>query len=134
MKEQVYFLSKAKKIKERGRDRFVWRDRWGNSIPCLILFVDGLGVPATNCINLVKVPKGREERVEFQSPFESVTCKTMRQYLHNNIRSSVYENKKSKEPQYNWVYLVTFLPLESKAQVNKLTNVNVYPTCFRKTF
>ena len=86
----------------------------------MILFVDGLGVPATNCINLVNVPKGREERAEFQSPFESDNTST-------TIWDIVYENKKSKEPQYNWVYLVTFLPLESKAQVNKLTTVNVYP-------
>ena len=97
-------------------------------------FADGLGVPTTNWINLVKVSKGREETTKCQSSFESMTCKTMRQYLHNNIRSSVYENKKSKEPQYNWVYLVTFLPLERKAQVNKLTTINVYPTCFRITF
>ena len=93
----------------------------------MILFVDGLGVPATNCINLVKVPKGREETAEFQSPFESDNTST-------TILDIVYENKKSKEPQYNRVYLVTFLPLESKAQVNKLTTVNVYPTCFRITF
>ena len=59
-------------------------------------FADGLGVPATNWINLVKVSKGREEIAEFQSSFEFVICKTMRKPLHKNIRSSVFENKKQK--------------------------------------
>ena len=108
--------------KVTGKEREIEFEEIDGKIQALAWsFADGFGVPATNWINLVKVSKGREETAEFQSSFESVTYKTMRKSLYNNIRSSVYENNKQKRTSIQ-MSIVGYFPTSWKQSTSKQIN------------